>query len=116
MSSEYKKKRRFCDKCGDFLTLKKIKDKKVVLYCLNCKEEYDIESNILIYKVGVKQNQKIKTNVLTAMLYDKITYPKIKKKIPSHKDCDNEILVYARDVNTMKNVYVCQKCKKSWIL
>jgi len=100
---------KFCDKCKNILTIKKINN-KYVHYCEDCDISYPIEYKILYKKTNITKLAKIKIDVQAA-IYDDVTYPRIKKKCLK---CKNDILKYILDEETMKNIYVCPKCHYFW--
>jgi DNA-directed RNA polymerase subunit M/transcription elongation factor TFIIS len=100
---------KFCEKCEKILMLKIGKNKDIVNFCELCKGSYKIEGHILKHKKKTSINRY--KDIAEAALYDD-TMPRIRKKC---KHCSNDILVYFKDIDTMRNVYVCRLCKKSWI-
>lgn len=103
--------KRFCNKCEEILGYKVI-DEILVKYCSNCNE---IEKNINPKTIVTKNFSKNKVNIdkVRSVVYDDYLYPEIKKKIPEHK-CGDTISYYL-DMDSMKRVYVCKKCRNYWI-
>lgn len=98
----------FCAECESILVLKKNKEDKVVNFCEVCKKSYEIKKKILRRKTKKTISQH--KEMVEAAMYDD-TMPRIEKNC---KICSNDILVYFKDKETMKNVYVCRSCNNYW--
>jgi DNA-directed RNA polymerase subunit M/transcription elongation factor TFIIS len=99
---------KFCKKCERFMTFV-IKNNIIYKYCEVCNEYVEYKKKI----IQEKQKFNKKKRFYYAMIHDNITYPSTNKKIANHS-CGNDILIYAKNYETMKNFYVCQNCGKSW--
>ena len=100
---------KFCEQCHNLMTLKVGKDKNIVYYCELCDLVEKAETNIL--KSRKKQTIEKHAEMAETALYDD-TLPRIKKKC---KSCDNDILIYFKDTETLRNVYVCRACSRYWV-
>ena len=99
----------FCKTCDNIL-IKKKNEREYMNYCILCDEFFPLTNNILFQKTNLTTDKKLQIQVQMA-LYDN-TYPRIKGKCPN---CSATILKYFVNKETLKNIYVCESCKKYWV-
>jgi len=104
--------KRFCSECEEMLGYK-IHDNAIVKICENCKK---IHKNINPKKIMKKNfiNNNIDNMKVLSVIYDDVLYPEIKKIMPNHTKCDSDTVSYYLDMDQMKRVYICKKCKRYW--
>lgn len=100
---------RFCKICESYLIIVEDPDGLASYYCKKCDRYVKLQGDIILSIK--KKSQYPTTNIERAMIYDNVTYKSVKIPCP---DCDNDIIRTCLDESTMKNIYVCPKCKKSW--
>ena len=101
----------FC-KCGSLIIKKRnMKTGLYYNYCPICETTSKLSSPILYVEENIRREVSIKT--IMGMIDDDI-YQKIKQKCKNIK-CENDILKYNYNEETMTRIYVCPKCKYYWI-
>lgn len=103
---------KFCETCGQYLEYVTIK-KRIYTKCDRCNVTTPISTDV-VFEYTYNSKDNIMSRV-AAMITDPHTYPRIEKKMPSHSGCQNDIIKYYRHPESMKVIYVCEKCKRYWI-
>ena len=104
---------KFCLTCGSYLQYVTI-EKRIYKKCDMCNVIESIDDDI-ISEYNYDDTSNVITSRIAAMIIDPHTYSRIEKKMPDHEECKNNIIKYYRFFETMKVVYVCEKCKRYWL-
>lgn len=106
----------FCDQCHNFLHKEERKN-ELVFFCPDCKIEKPIPKDratrVFVSKEKEKNDFGISEDNLTSACED-VTNPRIAAKC-KNKDCDSKIIIYKRQEGTMARIFICPKCKQTWI-
>lgn len=100
----------FCDLCGTMMILNTESTKELSNICLNCNNVQAVKRSNKIYEENfVKVRNK---DILIRYACDMITVPRSMEYCPSCKK--EELVSIIRREKTLKEMYICCKCKKYW--
>lgn len=100
----------FCDLCNTMLILNTESTKELSNICLECNNIQPLKGSTKIYEESF--NTIRNKEVLLRYACDIITIPRKMEYCPSCKK--NEIVAVLRKEKTLKEQYICCKCKNYW--
>ncbi len=100
----------FCDLCGTMLILNTESTKALTNICLNCSNVQASKGSTKIYEESF--NTLRNKEVLLRYACDMITVPRSMEYCPTCKK--EEIVAVLRKEKTLKEQYICCKCRNYW--
>ena len=118
----------FCDNCNNKMNIKwkfssdeEDKKKVLVYYCITCGNTKEYDKNTITNTKLFQQNYEVDKSFITfnnELLCEDPTLQKTNNPDIKCPNCTDEphpdILFYIYDIDNMKYLYICSKCKVSW--